>query len=70
MSKYDRVQRYLQAQMSTDDMITLAKYQAEENRIDAPHIRNMYVSLQLTNLLKKLLGRDVKLTFNTKYPRI
>lgn len=55
------------AQLSTEDMIELAKYQAQENRLDAPHIRNMYISLQLTNMLKKLLGRDVKLIFNTKY---
>lgn len=65
--KYSGMHRFLQAQLSTDDMIQLAKYQAEENRLEAPHIRNMYMSLQLTNVLKKLLGRDVKLIFHTKY---
>lgn len=60
------INRYLCAQMSTEDMIQLAKYQAEENRLEAPHIRNMYMSLQLTNVLKKLLGRDVKLIFNSR----
>lgn len=68
MNRYDRVHRYLRAHMSTEDMLALAKYQAEENRIEAPHIRNMYISLQLTNLLKKLLGKDVRLVFNSKYP--
>lgn len=65
---YSGIGSFVQAQLSTDDMIELAKYQAEENRLEAPHIRNMYISLQLTNMLKKLLGKDVKLIFYTKYP--